>query len=326
MKFINLVLFSAVTALASKPPIKQTEDPELYKSLEHAIQEYLKKNNATKFDDHVPSNISIEKAAAPASKITNESEARGFIKYAGAAYCGKDSVLKWNCANCNGYAAGASETVYFSDEDTNTAGYLAVNKGKSLIVLGYRGTKNIENWLHNIDISFTKANLPSPYQDANIHTGFNTMCNALYPASLAAFKNAIAKYPNYKVVFTGHSLGGALATLTAFKFAQAGVISWNKVNLLSYGQPRVGNPKFAQFLNSKAMTSTRVTAYADLVAISPGRTFGYEHNQHNMHINEDGKTVKCSIYEEDENCISDHIIPSIDAHFNFWDQRMNSKC
>jgi hypothetical protein len=326
MKFINLFILSAVSALASKPPIKQTESEEFVNSLDAAIQKYLEQQNNTNSTQQVPSKISKAAFAAPVAKITTEAEARGFIKYAGAAYCQSNSVLNWNCANCNGYAAGSSETVYFSDSNTNTAGYLTVNNDKKLIVLGYRGTVDIVNWLYNLDISMVGANLPYPYNEAGFHNGFNDMTNALLPATTTALKNAVAKYPNHKVVFTGHSLGGAIASLTAYKLAQRGVISWNKINVLTYGQPRIGDPDFAAYLNTKPWTSTRVTSYADLVAISPGRFLGYGHNQYNMHINEDGYTVKCSIYEEDENCVGDHLIPSREAHFTFWDQRMNTKC
>ncbi|KXN64646.1 alpha/beta-hydrolase, partial [Conidiobolus coronatus NRRL 28638] len=188
-----------------------------------------------------------------------------FVKFAGAAYCTKESVLNWNCGNCHGYTAGSGESVYFSDEETNTAGYLAVNKPRKLIVLGYRGTRDITNWLYNIDTSFTDADLPSPYNEAQYHTGFNTMTKALLSDSRDALRNALKKYPNHKVVFTGHSLGGALAAMTAYKLAQEGLISWEKINLLTYGQPRLGNPDFAAYLNSKPWTSTRVTSYGDLV-------------------------------------------------------------
>ncbi|KXN65445.1 alpha/beta-hydrolase, partial [Conidiobolus coronatus NRRL 28638] len=211
-----------------------------------------------------------------------------FVKFAGAAYCEQGSVLDWSCDNCNGYADGSSEAVYFNDEETNTAGYLAVNQAKHLIVLGYRGTQDIVNWIHNLDISLVDANLGGQYSDAGFHSGFNTMTNALLKDSTDALQNALSKYPTFKVVFTGHSLGGALAALTAFKLAQAKVIDWEKINLITYGQPRLGNLDFADFLNSQPWTSTRVTSYGDLVAISPGRTIGYAHNQYNMHINSDG--------------------------------------
>ncbi|KXN65442.1 alpha/beta-hydrolase, partial [Conidiobolus coronatus NRRL 28638] len=200
-----------------------------------------------------------------------------FIKYAGAAYCSKEKLMNWSCTNCNGFASGAGEVTYFTDAGTKTAGYLAINKGQKSIIISFRGSQNIANWIGNINILFTNANLPSPFQNADIHSGFNKMTNVLLPSVESALKSAISKYPSYKVIFTGHSLGGAIATLTAYRLAQKNVIGWDRVNLITYGQPRVGDPDFASFLNTKPMYSTRVTSYADLVAISPGKFLGYGH-------------------------------------------------
>ncbi|KXN65591.1 alpha/beta-hydrolase [Conidiobolus coronatus NRRL 28638] len=260
------------------------------------------------------------------AKITSEEEARSFIKYAGAAYCNKRSLLNWNCDNCNGYTTGSSETVYFSKQKTSAAGYLTVNKNKKLIVLSYRGTKDIVNWLYNLDFSFVSADLDWPYNNAGIHSGFDATTKSLLSNSTDAIQNALGKYPTFKVVFTGHSLGGALAALTAFRLAQNGVIPWEKINLITYGQPRLGTPEFADFLNAQAWTSTRVTSYGDLIAISYGRSLGYAHNQHNMHINKYGQTIQCSTYKEDKNCIGYIGDFSREAHFTYWDQRIKTKC
>ncbi|KXN65446.1 hypothetical protein CONCODRAFT_12959, partial [Conidiobolus coronatus NRRL 28638] len=107
---------------------------------------------------------------------------------------------------------------------------------------------------------------------------------------------------------------------------QAGAIPWEKIHVVTYGQPRLGNPEFADYLNTQPWTSTRVTNYGDLIAISYGRFLGYAHNQHNMHINKYGQTTQCSTYEEDENCIGYVGDFSREAHFTYWDQRINSKC
>ena len=50
---------------------------------------------------------------------------------------------------------------------------------------------------------------------------------------------AVKNYPDYAVVFTGHSLGGALANLFAINFRQK--YPGKEVKLYTFGQPRVGN-------------------------------------------------------------------------------------
>jgi alpha-beta hydrolase superfamily lysophospholipase len=52
----------------------------------------------------------------------------------------------------------------------------------------------------------------------------------------------LAKYPDYKIYVTGHSLGGALSTLLAFKLAALEDERINKpITCLTIASPRVGN-------------------------------------------------------------------------------------
>ncbi|KXN68902.1 alpha/beta-hydrolase, partial [Conidiobolus coronatus NRRL 28638] len=205
--------------------------------------------------------------------------------YASAAYCPQAKLTSWNCTNCVGYASNSSEVIYFQNAGVDSAGYIAVNKILKLIVLSYRGTNDLSNWLYDTDIKLTSAGLSGQSSNAQIHSGFNDMAMSLLSQTTSSLKSAIGKYPDYKVVITGHSLGGAIASLIGFQLGQANVVSWDKLNVITYGQPRIGNPDFATYLNTKPWTFTRVTSYSDLVAISPGISMGFYHNQNNMHIN-----------------------------------------
>uniref|UniRef100_A0AC35TSS5 Lipase_3 domain-containing protein n=1 Tax=Rhabditophanes sp. KR3021 TaxID=114890 RepID=A0AC35TSS5_9BILA len=50
---------------------------------------------------------------------------------------------------------------------------------------------------------------------------------------------------NYDVVFTGYSLGGALASIASLKAYKDNLRASNKISLITYGMPRVGNYLFA---------------------------------------------------------------------------------
>jgi predicted lipase len=76
---------------------------------------------------------------------------------------------------------------------------------------------------------------------------------------------------------TGHSLGGALAVFAAVDL-QSNFAAAGKVTLYTYGQPRVGNEVFSDFLFSQLYGRyIRVTHYDDTVAHVPPRISGFKH-------------------------------------------------
>lgn len=81
-----------------------------------------------------------------------------------------------------------------------------------------------------------------------------------------------------RVVVTGHSLGGALAVLCAMDLHLA--YSVMQMHLVTFGQPRVGNRRFAQHLNKLEMESHgklfqyfRLVCERDVVPSTPKRQF-----------------------------------------------------
>jgi predicted lipase len=53
---------------------------------------------------------------------------------------------------------------------------------------------------------------------------------------------------SYKLVFTGHSLGGALAVHAATDMLLEGIRSASSMRIYTIGQPRVGNKEFNKAL------------------------------------------------------------------------------
>lgn len=67
-------------------------------------------------------------------------------------------------------------------------------------------------------------------------------------------------YPKYKVVITGHSLGGAIARLTYFFLEDTKQFPNVAYELYTYGEPRVGNKYFADYMNRQSITTARIVA------------------------------------------------------------------
>lgn len=70
---------------------------------------------------------------------------------------------------------------------------------------------------------------------------------------------------------TGHSLGSALAMLSAYDLAETGVVEGKAVCVLSFSGPRVGNRRFRQrFEEGLGVKALRVVNVHDTVPKVPG--------------------------------------------------------
>lgn len=120
-------------------------------------------------------------------------------------------------------------------------------------VLLHRGTNSHDmwNWIEDFDSWRSKYPLPYPgAKGAQIHSGFYKLWaqSDLKSNVTAAMARLVEKHGTDMTTHViGHSMGGAMADLCALwlKFN----LSLTDVRVTSFGQPRTGNKKFAQFYN-----------------------------------------------------------------------------
>ncbi|PON96456.1 Fungal lipase-like domain containing protein [Trema orientale] len=165
------------------------------------------------------------------------------------------------------------------DSQSNWMGYVAVTADKASKTLGrreiyvaWRGTITTSEWQSNI---FGASPVPAKplladrtvkserflwfgKDEPKIHEGWlsiytsdNSSSNYVKTSArvqlTTAIKELVEKYKNEKlsVVVTGHSLGGALATLSAFDLVENDVVGDNVlVSAFVFGCPQVGNSEF----------------------------------------------------------------------------------
>lgn len=147
----------------------------------------------------------------------------------------------------------------FSTTDTDTQAIITTIGGRTIV--GFRGTeKNLEDFQTDANIAMSPM---EGVQNLASHTGFlkaylsarQTMLDALPP-------NAT------EVHFCGHSLGGALAALAALDISMN--TSAAVASLHTVGQPRVGNKKMADQLQSTlGLRYTRGVNNCDIVPRVP---------------------------------------------------------
>lgn len=173
------------------------------------------------------------------------------------------------------------------------AGFFAVDHSNQLLVLSFRGSHTLSNWIANLDFAQTDAS--SLCSGCEAHAGFFKSWGTVANTLTAKIASAVATYPSYKLVLTGHSLGGALAAIGGTALRNAGYTldlvsssGWKRpvqkvlAMILMYnfqytfGQPRVGNTALADYMTNQG-SLYRVTHTNDIVPKLPPASWGYTH-------------------------------------------------
>uniref|UniRef100_A0A914N8Z5 Fungal lipase-like domain-containing protein n=1 Tax=Meloidogyne incognita TaxID=6306 RepID=A0A914N8Z5_MELIC len=128
----------------------------------------------------------------------------------------------------------------------------------------------------------------------------------------------------FGIQITGHSLGGALASLAAAKIVHSKAIPQERIKLVTFGQPRTGDSGFASGMaSSLSFYNYRVTRARDLVVHVPPRVFqDYAHYRTEIFYDNDmkpgAKWIRCVGGDEDKNSKTRFLYVRVAAFSNFF--------
>lgn len=141
----------------------------------------------------------------------------------------------------------------------------------------FRGTESKRDVLTDLNIIQIKMPIANTKEKEypEVHWGFYNQFQYLEPE----LDKALSEYNNNdsnerEVIFSGHSLGGALATIAALKYAKK--YPELEVNCVTFGSPRVGDPKFAKYFNESVNESYRFVNDNDPIPCVP-TAWRYKH-------------------------------------------------
>lgn len=158
--------------------------------------------------------------------------------------------------------------------------------GRRDVVISYRGTATCCEWLENLRATLTACMPPDdvatsvhlPPCTPMVQRGFFSLYTSstdTFPSLQDMVREEISRVLDLygdeplSITITGHSLGAALATLTAYDinstFNNAPIVT-----VISFGGPRVGNRSFRRQLEKSGTKILRIVNSDDLITKVPG--------------------------------------------------------
>ncbi|PIN03975.1 putative lipase [Handroanthus impetiginosus] len=201
----------------------------------------------------------------------NPTLARILVQYASAVYMSDLAELfTWTCSRCGGLIKDFEVIELIVDVKRCLQGFVGVATDLNAIVIAFRGTqeRSIQNWVE--DLCWKQLDIDYPGVDgAMVHHGFYTAYHntSLRPGVLDAIQKAKGLYGDIKIMVTGHSMGGAMAAFCGLDLHLS--LREKNVEVMTFGQPRIGNAAFASYYNKIVPSTIRVTHEHDIVPHLP---------------------------------------------------------
>ena len=172
--------------------------------------------------------------------------------------------------------AGETHPVQLVLENHRTDIRAVVTRLPGELIVSFRGTVDLKNWLEDADA----RTIDAVY--CRIHRGFwLALASIEHDLNEAVFAPA---YKALKIWVTGHSLGGALALLWAWK-KTLDKAAQPFSGVYTFGQPRIGDAAFRDswpFRAGLAASTFRVVHAEDLVPHVPWLCGKYRHAGHEI--------------------------------------------
>ncbi|KAK3120653.1 hypothetical protein QOZ80_9AG0691520 [Eleusine coracana subsp. coracana] len=201
----------------------------------------------------------------------NHTLAHILVEYASAVYTSDlTSLFTWTCSRCKGHTKGFEVIEIIVDVENCLQALVGVAPDPRSVIIAFRGTQqhSVANWIEDLfwkQLDVTYPGMP----DAMVHHGFYTAYynTTLRHEILKSVQWARKTYGTLPINVVGHSMGGALATFCALDLSVK--YGSQEVQLMTFGQPRIGNPAFASYFSKQVPRTIRVTHQNDIVPHLP---------------------------------------------------------
>ena len=191
------------------------------------------------------------------------------------AYCPAARILTGKCGEATRKTTEFGiEVLHAMDKgsDTNSITYTVLkNDHTKQLFVAFSGTRDPTQLITEVGESFPTAYTIHPeFKDVKVMDYFYKFyLNDFREDYLQVISQAIQDYRNYEIIFTGHSLGGSMTVHAVADFILEGYGKNIKIQVYTYGQPRVGNYEFDNAYMNRVDGFYRVDHHRDIVPHIP---------------------------------------------------------
>uniref|UniRef100_A0A915EPU8 Fungal lipase-like domain-containing protein n=1 Tax=Ditylenchus dipsaci TaxID=166011 RepID=A0A915EPU8_9BILA len=257
----------------------------------------------------------ISKSTNEKQSIKNSSYVDEFARYtmlplAAAAYNDRPQICLNNTFSNVTFFKSVNITCDVYGKDDICAGFTAVSHPDKAIIVSFRGTNTFSQLSVEISQTALKKQMDSPIGGKVGYYFADVFQKLWFNNSMGQDLESLQKaYPNYDLWMTGHSLGGALASLAAAQIVADGKFDVSKIKLYTFGQPRTGDADYANALDAHLLAENtyRITHSRDpVVHLPPHKYYNFTHNKAEVWYSNDmtvNKTYSlCTEHQESRNC------------------------
>ncbi|GME71790.1 unnamed protein product [Ambrosiozyma monospora] len=242
--------------------------------------------------------------------LTNEGLYNDLVKFArlsSAAYCistidgVEEGKLNEGCTD-NSCTQAEDDIVVVDVIDSLSHALIMVQDSTKQLIIDFEGSTTIIDWI--IDFKYELVAFESygstkgldvvgiNATNPTVHEGYQKVSQNFFKHGFAKLEKLFEQYPDYQLVLTGHSLGGALSSLVGVQLYLMGY----KPAIVTYASTKVFGASFAEWIDQEfhtkdyvsrlqqndvsrieAGTITRVFHNGDVIATLPAASVGYAH-------------------------------------------------
>lgn len=245
----------------------------------------------------------------------NEERAKKIWTLCMGSYCSPSRISSWQLGFVSDIYKDVTDITLVINSTNEACGFTAYSPIDNEVLIVFRGTLpfSIKNWMDDLDAFIT--DYPN-CAGCKVHEGFYHTYLAIKDTILSSARALFAKYPKSKKLITGHSLGGALATLAAIDIQRYfGPVD----EFYTYGSPRVGNREFATFTNGfvTGNFNSRITHNRDPVPHLPFQNLGFYHVDKEVFYDQYSSSYKICNSGEDPSCSNNYLDILITDHWSY---------